>query len=251
MRKPKISIKAGQPRKHSGLSLSGKMTGRMPVLLGGAKRPFRQTRSWQKGRGFTLIELLVVIAIISLLAALLSPALKSARDKGRAAACMNNLKQTGLAMHIYADDNDGMFPVGPDGNGYWWPNVLYPYLQAKIMADVKVWKCPSDTSSYIFISVPLSYGKNVAAGNGFTKVSGFPTPSQTLIMADTGQRADIGEWNVVLITAGGFTGNLAYRHSNGVNLLFVDSHVGWRQAPLPQPAGSPAEGYALWGWNYQ
>jgi hypothetical protein len=73
-----------------------------------------------------LIELLVVIAILGVLAALLLPALASAREKGRRTVCLSNLRQVGIAVQLYASDCDGRIPYGPKAPPFTNPNNFYP-----------------------------------------------------------------------------------------------------------------------------
>ena len=60
-----------------------------------------------RSRSFTLIELMIVIAIIAILASMLLPALNKARERGKSAACMANLRSMGQEMNLYANDNQG------------------------------------------------------------------------------------------------------------------------------------------------
>jgi prepilin-type N-terminal cleavage/methylation domain-containing protein/prepilin-type processing-associated H-X9-DG protein len=79
---------------------------------------------------FTLIELLVVIAIIGILASILMPVFTRARGKGRQASCLSNLNQIGLALHMYADDHDEMFPLSTSsGPCSFWNERLEPYMK--------------------------------------------------------------------------------------------------------------------------
>jgi prepilin-type N-terminal cleavage/methylation domain-containing protein len=88
-------------------------------------------RSSRARPGFTLIELLVVIAIIAILVGLMMPAVQAAREAANRTVCLNNLKQIGLAMHLYHNTHQALPPSRFDSDGMTWAVFIMPYLEQK------------------------------------------------------------------------------------------------------------------------
>ena len=119
---------------------------------------------------FTLIELLVVIAIIAILAAMLLPALSAARERARAASCISNLKNIGLACRMYADDNKSNWPQ--IAVTYRWPRKLVEngYLQSAGKGKRGIFGCPSDSSP---LYTATATGEDDTTGYGMWRMSGY------------------------------------------------------------------------------
>ena len=184
-------------------------------------------------RGFTLIELLVVIAVIAILASLLLPALNRAKRAAHTAACLNNLKQWGLATQMFAGDNGDLLPKDGTPNGTsvdeGWYNDLPRILRLACYEEMPwhtnaaleparcLWICPANprrsNGTNLFHYCLNEHVNGIGSGNQ-VKLGSIPHPARTVWLFDNGGLAGVAQQNNVHT-------NL---HNQGANFTFLDGH---------------------------
>ena len=194
-----------------------------------------------KSKAFTLIELLVVIAVIAILMAILMPALSRAREQGKRAVCLNNLKQLTFAWIMYAGDNDGKICAANVGHSdFGWvgsmentdpiddqiaaikSGMLYPYCK-----DLQLYKCPTgirgESRTYSIVSsMNTNIGSN-EKGKVFKNRNQVRRPGDRFVFVDEGKISnhaynihyDIPSWK----------DRPPLRHGNGTSCSYVDGHI--------------------------
>jgi prepilin-type N-terminal cleavage/methylation domain-containing protein/prepilin-type processing-associated H-X9-DG protein len=186
-------------------------------------------------RGFTLVELLVVIGIIAVLIAMLLPALARAKEQARMVACQSNLRQIGMAMVMYSNENKGAFPFHADIGGMhpedwiWWQAArdVKQSAIARYVGDFKadLFRCPSDdiqsrprilTERYIYsYSFNLLFASNVPVPYVKVRTGRIKNaPDKLLVVEEDEISLDDGNFHPILVGTN-IENYLGTRHTRG------------------------------------
>jgi prepilin-type N-terminal cleavage/methylation domain-containing protein/prepilin-type processing-associated H-X9-DG protein len=201
-------------------------------------------------RAFTFIELLVVMIVIGILASIAYPVYTGTLERAKVTQDMNNLRQIGLGIQTYLNDNDQVLPATTIWPGTTATPVLYP----KYIATRKVFQSAFDKRPSLETDLaPVSYSINAnmyAAAPGINRnMTSVVSPASTILMAPkyNGNPANAASWAGTATSAPdlppGGTGETRGTHSNGtrINALFCDLHTESLTFSLtgpPYPAGT-------------